>query len=251
MAATSDEEMESLLSAFDQIYEDAKSSISEMQLLQSNYNAELKMRESLQVASNALKSESDRLSKLYSESLKNLADQLDYRTNCLILKEELERVKTEVSLKEDGHRKDTGLLKREYEQQISCLEAQVKESLHEKATYEATISQLHGDLAAHKSHMQVIAMRLDQLHVEVESKYNSEIQDLKECLAVEQEEKNELNRKIQNLEKELLICKAKLVDQQQEMTANWHVETLKQKIMKLRKENEVLKRKLSHSEEGK
>ncbi|XP_047147520.1 protein At-4/1 isoform X2 [Vigna umbellata] len=225
MAATSDEEMESLLSAFDQIYEDAKSGISEMQLLQSNYNAELKMRESLQVASNALKSEKDRLAKLYSESLKNLADQ--------------------------GYRKDTGLLKREYEQQISCLEAQVKESLHEKATYEATISQLHGDLAAHKSHMQVIAMRLDQLHVEVESKYNSEIQDLKECLAVEQEEKNELNRKIQNLEKELLICKAKLVDQQQEMTANWHVETLKQKIMKLRKENEVLKRKLSHSEEGK
>jgi len=27
--------------------------------------------------------------------------QLDYRTNCLILKEELERAKTEVSLKED------------------------------------------------------------------------------------------------------------------------------------------------------
>jgi len=49
----------------------------------------------------------------------------------------------------------------------------------------------------------------------------------------------------------VLICKAKLVDQQQEMTANWHVETLKQKIMKLRKENEVLKRKLSHSEKGK
>jgi len=120
---------------------------------------------------------------------------------------------------------------------------------------------------------------------------NSEVQDLKECFAVEQEEKNELNRKIQNLEKEckadfipmslfssiavycyilsiyfgvilaknkweaflnpaVLICKAKLADQQQEMTANWHVETLKQKIMKLRKENEVLKRKLSHSEEG-
>ncbi|KAL9314698.1 hypothetical protein ACSQ67_020150 [Phaseolus vulgaris] len=276
MAATSDEEMESLLSAFDQIYEDAKSGISEMQLLQSNYNAEFKMRESLQVASNALKRENDRLAKLYSESLKNLADQLDYRTKCLNLKEELERAKNEVSLKEDGHRKDTELLKREYEQQIACLEAQVKESLHEKATYEATISQLHGDLAAHKSHMQVLAMRLDQLHVEVESKckafclpvkcmdflclkfliylyvrsYNSEVQDLKECLSVEQEEKNELNRKIQNLEKELLICKGKLVDQQQEMTANWHVETLKQKIMKLRKENEVLKRKLSHSEEG-
>nr|KYP46733.1 hypothetical protein KK1_031637 [Cajanus cajan] len=190
--------------------------------------------------------------------------QLDYRTKCLNLREDLERANSEVFLKEhvrfrelgfcvfeQGHRKDMELLKRECEQKIACLEAQVKESLHEKATYEATISQLHGDLAAHKSHMQVLAMRLDQIHVEVESKYNSEVQDLRECLAVEQEEKNELNRKIQNLEKELLICKAKLVDQQQEMTANWHVETLKQKIMKLRRENEVLKRKFSHSEEKK
>ncbi|KAG4946469.1 hypothetical protein JHK87_042476 [Glycine soja] len=36
---------------------DTKSGISEMQLLQSNYNAELKMRESLPISSNALKRE--------------------------------------------------------------------------------------------------------------------------------------------------------------------------------------------------
>ncbi|KAK7329136.1 hypothetical protein VNO77_23282 [Canavalia gladiata] len=251
MAATSDEEMESFLSAFDQIYEDAKSGISEMQLLQSNYNAEFKMRESIQVTCNTLKTENDKLAKLYAESLKNLADQLDYRTKCLNMKEELERANSEVIIKEEGHRKDMELLKREYKEKIACLEAQVKASLHEKATYEATISQLHGDLIAHKNHLQVLANRLDQIHVEVESKYNSEVQDLKECLAIEQEEKNDLNRKIQHLEKELLMCKAKLVDQQQEMTSNWQVETLKQKIMKLRKENEVLKRKFSRSEEGK
>ncbi|XP_027339516.1 protein At-4/1 [Abrus precatorius] len=251
MAATSDEEMESLLCAFDQIYEDAKSGVSEMQLLQSNYNAEFKMRESLQVACNTLKTENERMAKLYAESLKNLADQLDYRTKCLNLKEELERIKNEVVHKEDGLRQGVELFKREYEEKIARLEAQVKASLHEKATYEATISQLHGDLAARESHMQVLANRLDQIHVEVESKYSSEVQDLKECLAVEQEEKNELNRKVQHLEKELLICKAKMVDQQQEMTSNWQVETLKQKIMKLRKENEVLKRKFSHLEEGK
>lgn len=29
-----------------------------------------------------------------------------------------------------------------------------------------------------------------------------EIQDLKDCLTIEQEEKNELNKKLQNLEKE-------------------------------------------------
>ncbi|XP_061352694.1 protein At-4/1 [Gastrolobium bilobum] len=251
MAAISDEEMESLLSAFDQIYEDVKNGISEIQLLQSKYSAEFKMRESLQVACNTLKRENDKLTKLYTESLKNLADQLDFRTKCLNLKEELERASYEVISKEDGHRKAMKFLKQEYEGKIASLEAQVEASLHKEATYEATISQLHQDLAAHKSHMQVLANRLDQIHFEVESKYNAEVQDLKECLSVEQEEKNELNRKVQHLEKELLICKAKMVDQQQDMTSNWQVETLKQKIMKLRKENEVLKRKFSHSEEGK
>ncbi|XP_058727826.1 protein At-4/1-like [Vicia villosa] len=251
MAATSDEEMDSLLSAFNQIHEDVKSSISEFQSLQSKHSSELKLRESLQITCNNLKKENEELAKLYSESLKNVADQLDFRAKCLHLKEELERSKNEVISKEDGHRRAVKLLEEEYDGKIASLEAKVKESLQEKAAYEATISQLNGDIAAHKNHMQVLANRLDQIHFEVESKYSSEIRDLKDCLTAEQEEKNDLNRKMQNLEKELLLFKAKMVDQQQEMTSNWQVETLKQKIMKLRKENEVLKRMFSHTEEGK
>ncbi|XP_050919327.1 protein At-4/1 isoform X2 [Lathyrus oleraceus] len=250
MAATSDEEMESLLSAFNQIHEDVKNSISEIQSLQSKHSSELKLREYLQITCNNLKKENEELAKLYSESLKNVADQLDFRAKCMNLKEELERSKNEVIAKEDGHRRALKLLEQEYDGKVASLEAQVKESLHEKATYEATISQLNGDIAAHKNHMQVLANRLDQIHFEVESKYSSEIRDLKDCLMAEQEEKNDLNRKMQNLEKELLLFKAKMVDQQQEMTSNWQVETLKQKIMKLRKENEVLKRMFSHTEEG-
>ncbi|KAK2395467.1 4/1 protein short form protein [Trifolium repens] len=248
MAATSDEEMESLLSAFNQIYEDVKNGISEIQTLQSKHSSVLKLRESLQINCNNLKKENEELSKLYSESLKNVADQLDFRAKCMNLKEELERSNKEIISKEDGHRRDLKLLEQEYNEKIARLEAQVKESLHEKATYEATINQLHGDIAAHKNHMQVLANQLDQIHFEVESKYSSEIRDLKDCLMAEQEEKNDLNRKVQHLEKELLLFKAKVVDQQQEMTSNWQVETLKQKIMKLRKENEVLKRKFSQIE---
>ncbi|XP_025670459.1 protein At-4/1-like [Arachis hypogaea] len=167
------------------------------------------------------------------------------------MKEELERASKEVFFKEDEHKKAMKLLQQEYEEKIAGLEAEIKACLHKEATYESTTSQLHQDLTAHKNHMQVLANRLDQIHFEVESKYNVEIQDLRDCLLAEQEEKNELNRKIKKLEKELVICKEKLVDQQQEMTSNWQVETLKQKIMKLRKENEVLKRKLSHSQEVK
>lgn len=43
----------------------------------------------------------------------------------------------------------------------------------------------------------------------------------------------------------VLVSKTKLGEQQQDLTSSRNVETLKQKIMKLRKENEVLKRQLS------
>ncbi|XP_054804736.1 protein At-4/1 [Prosopis cineraria] len=250
MAASIDDEMDSLLTTFDQICEDAKSSIAEIQLLQSNWSAELKKRESVEITCNSLRRENEQLANLYTESLKDSADQLDFRAKCLNLKEELERASNALVYKEDEHRNAMELLKQDYEEKIGNLEAEVKASLHEKATYEATISQLRQDLAAHKNSIQLLSSRLDELHHEVESKYIVEIQDLKECLLIEQEEKNELNKKVQQVEKELLICKTKMVDQQQDMTSNWHVETLKQKIMKLRKENEVLRRKVSHSGEG-
>ncbi|KAI9123343.1 hypothetical protein K1719_006232 [Acacia pycnantha] len=250
MAATSDQEMDSFLSSFDQICEDVKSGIAEIQALQSKYSAELKKRESVEITCHSLRRENEQLANLYTESMKDLADQLDFRTKCLNLKEELERASNALVYKENGHRNAMELLKQGYEGKIGNLEAEVKSCLREKATYEATISQLHQDLAAHKNSIQLLTSRLDELHFEVESKYSVEIQDLKECLLIEQEEKNELNKKIQHLEKELLICKTKMADQQQDMTSNWHVETLKQKIMKLRKENEVLRRKLSHSGEG-
>lgn len=40
----------------------------------------------------------------------------------------------------------------------------------EKATNEATISNLHQDLAAHKMHMQTLAKKLDQVKFDVEMK---------------------------------------------------------------------------------
>lgn len=47
-----------------------------------------------------------------------------------------------------------------------------------------------------------------------------------------------------------LVSRSKLVEQQRDSNSIWQVETLKTKIMKLRKENEILKRKLPHSDEG-
>ncbi|GAV59692.1 hypothetical protein CFOL_v3_03223 [Cephalotus follicularis] len=250
MAATTEQNTDSLLSQFDQIYEDFKSGIVEVQLLKSNCNAEMKKREALEFTCKCLKQENERVTELYRSSLNNLADQLERRTKCQSLKEELKRVSDKYLSKEDEHRKAMDLLKQTYVTKVGELETQVRGFQLEKTTNEATIILLHQDLAAHRMHMQALANRLDQVRFDMESKYNLEIQDLKDCLMLEREEKNELVKKLQELEKELLIGRTKLVQQQRDATSNRHVETLKQTIMKLRKENEILKRKLSCSQEG-
>ncbi|MFS7918444.1 hypothetical protein Hanom_Chr03g00201111 [Helianthus anomalus] len=141
-------------------------------------------------------------------------------------------------------------LKHDYENRINGLEVQIKDNVAQKKANESTINQLHQDLAAHRNHVEALSKRLDQVHSDVEMTYQYEIQDLKDCLMMEQEEKNDLNRKLQSLEKELLISRTKLAENKQDLSSNRHVETLKQKVMKLRKENEVLKRRLADSKEG-
>ncbi|WCJ25183.1 Protein At-4/1 [Euphorbia peplus] len=249
MSATTDLEMDSLLTGFDHIYEDFKSGILEIQFLKSNCNAEIKKREALEANCLSMKLDNARLIKLYTESLNNVAEQLEYRIKWQSLKEELKTLTAENLRKQEEGRKTIELLKQDYATKIGKLENQVSVLVLEKATSEATMNQLRQDLAAHKSHMQTLANRLQRVHFDVESKYNVETQDLKDCLMVEFQEKNELTKKVQDLEKELLITRTKLVEKNQDFTSNRLVETLRVKLMKLRKENEILKRKLSNSEE--
>ncbi|KAK8703539.1 hypothetical protein V6N13_047194 [Hibiscus sabdariffa] len=276
MAATSDLYMDSILSGFDQIYEDFKRRIEEIQLLKSNWNAEIKRGEALEITCDSLKQgrkgkgedenkkerkrldggtiefpitvDNARLTKLYTESLNNFAEQLENHAECQRLKEGLQRMNDEYLSKEEDHRKAMELIKKDHAKEVADLEAKVRGLLLEKATNEAAINQLRKDLAAHKGHAQVLSKKLDQLQSDEESKYLLEIWDLKDCLMVEQEEKNEMIKKLQEAEKELLISRTKLGEQQQDSASSRQVETLKLKIMKLRKENEILKRKLSSME---
>ncbi|TYH26755.1 hypothetical protein E1A91_A02G015400v1 [Gossypium mustelinum] len=248
MAATSDLYMDSLLSGFDQIYEDFKRRTEEIQFLKSNWNAEIKRGEALKITCDSLKQDNARLTKLYTESLNNFAVQLENHAECQRLKEELWRSKDEYTSKEEEHKKAMELLNKDHAKEVADLEAEVRGLLLEKETNEATIIQLRKDLATHTSHAQVLSEKLDQLQSDEESKYLLEIWDLKDCLLIEQEEKNELTKKLQEAEKELLISRTKLGEQQQDSASNQQVETLKLKIMKLRKENEILKRKLSSME---
>ncbi|KAH7848858.1 hypothetical protein Vadar_009287 [Vaccinium darrowii] len=242
MAATSDEEMDSLLSSFDQIYNDVKYGITQMQMLQSNCSAEVQNREALQLTANSLKLDNQRLTKLYTGSLNKLADQLERRTSCQSLKEELDRVRDDHRRIENEYRNAMELLQQDYTRKIQDLENQIRVFLVQKTADEGTIKQLHEDVVVHKTHSESLNSKLKRVHFDVETQYHHEIQDLRDCLMMEQEEKNDLNRKLQILEKELIISRTKLAEHHRDSTSNRHVETLKQKIMKLRKENEELPR---------
>ncbi|EOY32060.1 Uncharacterized protein TCM_039500 [Theobroma cacao] len=232
------------------VIQDFKRGIQEIQFLKSNWNAEIKRREALEITCHSLKQDNARLTKLYTESLRNLAEQLENHTKCQRFKEELLRRNDEYHAKEEEYKKAMELLKRDCVKKIGDLEAKVRGLLLEKATNEATTNHLRKDLATQRGHAQVLSKRLDQLHSDEESKYLPEILDLKDCLLIEQEEKNDLNKKLQEMEKELLISRTKLAEQQQDSASSRQVETLKLKIMKLRKENEILKRKLSSLDDG-
>ncbi|KAJ0599536.1 hypothetical protein HanIR_Chr03g0105971 [Helianthus annuus] len=240
MAATSDEALDSLLSDFDQIHTDFIKQTFDIQTLQSSRKSEIQRREAVEFTLNTLK----------SGSISKLANQLERRNDCQSLKEELKRVNDEHTKKEYEFINAINQLKHDYENRIKGLEVQIKDNLAQKKANETTINQLHQDLAAHRNHVEALAKRLDQVHSDVEITYQYEIQDLKDCLMMEQEEKNDLNRKLQSLEKELLISRTKLAENKQDLSSSRHVETLKQKVMKLRKENEVLKRRLADSKEG-
>ncbi|KAJ0592105.1 hypothetical protein HanHA300_Chr03g0080991 [Helianthus annuus] len=140
--------------------------------------------------------------KLYTGSISKLANQLERRNDCQSLKEELKRVNDEHTKKEYEFINAINQLKHDYENRIKGLEVQIKDNLAQKKANESTINQLHQDLAAHRNHVEALAKRLDQVHSDVEITYQYEIQDLKDCLMMEQEEKNDLNRKLQSLEKE-------------------------------------------------
>ncbi|XP_010433562.1 PREDICTED: protein At-4/1-like [Camelina sativa] len=247
MAATSDEQMNSLLSNFDQIYEDFKIGLNEIYAYRSKSSVDTSKREVLEITNKTLKEENERLKKLYTDSLSNFADQLEHRTKCHNLKEELKRVIDENKSKQHEHRNAFESLRQKHVTNVEELENKIRSLLVEKATNDMVIDRLRQDLTASKSHIQAMSKKLDRVVSEVECKYKLEVQDLKDCLLMEQEEKYDISNKLQSLQKELVISRTSIAEQQRDTNSNRQVETLKQKLMKLRKENEILKRKLSSS----
>ncbi|CAM0146494.1 unnamed protein product [Urochloa decumbens] len=247
-AKVGDEELESLLRNFHRVSQGYKDALMEVQTLRVNYSTESKKREALESHIADLKRDNERLRRLYTETLFKFTNQVKFHVEAQSLKEELEKTNSRLLSMEEEHKREIEQLKHNSEMNSNALENELSHALVQQATDEAATKQLKLELGAHKAHIDMLSSRLEQVTADVHSQYKNEIQDLRDVIAVEQEEKKDMHRKLQNAENELRIMRMKQAEQQRDSISVQHVETLKQKVMKLRKENESLKRRLASSE---
>ncbi|OEL34656.1 Protein At-4/1 [Dichanthelium oligosanthes] len=247
-ASAGDEELESLLRNFHRVSQGYKDALMEVQALRVNYSAESKKREALQSHITDLKRDNERLRRLYTETLFKFTNQVKFHVEAQSLKEELEKANSRLLSMKEEHKREVEQLKHNNEMDSNALENELSHALVQQATDETATKELKLELSAHKAHIDMLSSRLEQVTADVHLQYKNEIQDLRDVIAVEQEEKKDMHRKLQNAENELRITRMKQAEQQRDSISVQHVETLKQKVMKLRKENESLKRRLASSE---
>ncbi|XP_020264607.1 protein At-4/1 [Asparagus officinalis] len=199
-------------------------------------------REAFEASCNALRTDNGRLRKLYAESLTKLTSQIKHHKKCQSLKEELGKTSERLLTLKDEYRKTIEMLDQENERKINDLEKQISCYCLQRASDENVIKKLQQELSAHETQIYNLTRNLEEVTANVDFKYNREMQELKDWIIVEQEEKKQLYKKLQDAENELQTMRNKQAEQQRESISIRQVETLKQKIMRLRKENESLKR---------
>ncbi|KAJ1277893.1 hypothetical protein BS78_04G037600 [Paspalum vaginatum] len=236
-----------MLRNFHRVSQGYKDALMEVQALRVNCSAEFKKRGALESHVADLKRDNERLKRLYTETLFRFTNQVKFHAEAQGLREELEKANSRLLSKEEEHKREIEQLKHSSEMNSNALENRLSQALVQRATDEAAIKQLTQELNAHKSHIDMLSSKLEQVHADVHSQYRNEIQDLRDVMAVEQEEKKDLHRKLQSAENELRSTRMKQAEQQRDSISVQHVDTLKQKVMKLRKENESLKRRLASS----
>ncbi|KAJ3696250.1 hypothetical protein LUZ60_001627 [Juncus effusus] len=248
MASASDEEMESLLHNFDQIYHGYKDALMELKSLKLKYSSERMRCEAVQTACNDLKTENERMKRKYTETLFKFTNQMKYHTEYHNLREELEKSNNKFLALEEEHKRNIEKLQQEYNAKLLDFENQLCSAIGQRDSNEDIIRQLKLELASHETHIGILNTKLENVTADVDAQYQNEMQELRSLVMIEREEKKEMQTKLQNAENELKMMRSKQAEQQRDAISVHHVESLKQKIMKLRKENESLKRKLLVSE---
>ncbi|KAJ7543300.1 hypothetical protein O6H91_09G032100 [Diphasiastrum complanatum] len=223
------------------MYRDVKVEIKETK---ASLAVEIKKREAAEAICSSLEREKQWWMKFQEENMANTILQLDFRMKNDELWHQLKTL-------EEKHTTD----QKEHEQSLHTITHQHKESM---AKMECELRNLQDCINAKDVAMTYFEEEVAQLHVIIDDikrdaeqlqrdeheKCRHEVEELAILLEVEKREREKSQSDLQKAEHWSMLTKLKYEEQIREMSSNRFEETLKHKIMKLRKENEDLKRQL-------
>lgn len=245
MAATSDDdEMDSLLLDFDHLHKEYNHGILQIQSLKVKYTAEAKRSEVLEGACTALKKDKEHLKKLHTEVLNKFVEQLEYRPRYQSMLVELNKMKEQILIKEKEHKTALANNKERHEMEIGEMQKQISDFQTQLSVKDAVIAQLQMELADCEARTDALIEKLGLVERNAEAKYQHDIQDLRDKLQLELEAKNKLQDTVKSAQHEFMVNRMKYEEQLRDSSSTRHIDMFKQKLMKLRKENEDLKRQL-------
>eukprot|EP00249_Psilotum_nudum_P010101 c22335_g1_i1 orf=27-695(+) len=220
--ALSDCELDSILRDFDVLHQEYKDWMSEIVSVKLKLAAEVQRRESAESTCSGLEKDKLRLMKVQEEILGQMAQQ--------------------------AHKDMVANVVKEHNKEIGILQNQIRQYQEQLALKDAAMAQLEEEIAHFHSVTDALRKGLQQTQTDAEKKYSHDIEDLQKRLKMELDGKQKLHEDMQRVENSFLIARMKYEEQLRELSSNRHAEAFKQKIMRLRKENEDLKRRLVPSQ---
>ncbi|KAI5059896.1 hypothetical protein GOP47_0024316 [Adiantum capillus-veneris] len=248
-----DEDMVSLLAQVDLLHKCYKEAMLDIRKLKAKLSMETQKREAAEAFAHSMEQESHRLSKAQGETFSKMVQQLECRSQFEDMRHELKCLKLQLGCKEEEHTMSLRALSNKYSAEIDALQNQIRQSQDELTLRDAAVAHLEQELSCLRFSMQEMQQSSEVEFQSATLKYQQEMNEMKHKLDMLTHDKNLLEDRVlqenkvlqsqlQSVEKQVITERADFEKRVRESSFSRHSEVYKQKIMRLRKENEDLRR---------
>nr|ALE77136.1 Spu-4/1 [Selaginella pulcherrima] len=242
MLPPSEEDMEILardLAALEEEFRDAKS---EAESLKALLAAETQCRQAAENLCASLEGDKMRLMKSQEEFLAQTIQELDYKSKFEVLWQEVNLKSEQDNAKQQEHERAVSTLQEKFQTMETELNSRISSLENQLHSKESSVIQLEQEIAQLHDSMDILNQNHEERRRSDQTEFQREITALRLELQAATQANHSLSKQLEKQQQKSLLEKTKLEAQIQELSSNWQVGALKQKLMKLRKENEDLKR---------
>ncbi|EFJ36696.1 hypothetical protein SELMODRAFT_437797 [Selaginella moellendorffii] len=242
MLPPSEEDMEVLardLAALEEEFRDAKS---EAESLRALLAAETQCRQAAENLCASLEGDKARLMKSQEEFLAQTVQQLDYKSKFEVLWQEVNLRSEQDNAMQQEHERAVSTLQEKFQTMEAELNARISSLEKQLRSKESCVIQLEQEIAQLHDSMDILNQNHEERRKRDQTEFQREITALKLELQTAKQANHSLSEQLEKQQQNSLLEKTRLEAQIQDLSSNWQVGALKQKLMKLRKENEDLKR---------